>query len=266
MWGYKDRKFVQSVAFEKYVEMLGTNLSHIDVANIKVNINKEQENYEKLRKTMIKFFSIPVNYSTYANDLGFKGLVESEAVVNLAENFVRVANNIGGNSLDIQGSPMKIIVTELANYEKCYSLEDLGELSKLKRISKGGAIFTVREIFDFMHLEFKTYVLENSSTDPEDYKSIARGIMYLYNYGEGDFKNDKTVLRKLFKGWEGLSYDEIKNRIIDYTSKSKAFRSQLLSMYEAFEILVRWTAGSKRVLPVATEAFMSVLQAEMKNY
>lgn len=34
----------------------------------------------------------------------------------------------------------------------------------------------------------------------------------------------------------------------------------------AFEILVRWAAGSKRVLPVATEAFMSVLQAEMKNY
>ena len=28
MWDYQDRKFVQSAAFERYVEMLGTNLSY----------------------------------------------------------------------------------------------------------------------------------------------------------------------------------------------------------------------------------------------
>lgn len=266
MWDYQDRKFVQSAVFERYVEMLGTNLSYIDVANIKVNISKDPEGYEKLRKTIIEFFSIPSNYSVYQNDAGFKGLVESEAVVNLAENFVRVANNIGGNSLDIQGSPSKIIVTELTHYEKCYDLKDLGELSKLKRISNGGTIFTVREIFDFMHLEFKTWALINYSTDSENYRGIARGIMHLYNYGDYDFKSDKTLLRKLFKGWEDLSYDEIKNRIIDYTSSGKASRSQLRSMFNSFEMLAYWVTDSKRVFPVAAEAFMSVLQAEMKNY
>ena len=266
MWTYTDRKFVQSTAFEKYCEMLGTDLSYIDVANIRVNITREQENYEKLRKTIIKFFKIPLNYSTYESDLGFKGLVESDAVVNVTENFISVANNIGGKRLDIQGSPTSVIVTELTNYEKCYSFNDLGELSKLKRISNGETIFTVREIFDFMQLEFKTFLLTNYSTNPDDYEGVANGILYLYNYGEEDFKSDRTLLRKLLKGWEDLSYDEIKNRIIEYTSNGKASRSQLRSMYLSLELLAQWVTGSKRVLPYATNAFMSVLtEAYLKN-
>ena len=253
MWSAKDRNFMYRDVFQLFYDQLGTDLSYEQVASIKVDINKDPEGYEKLRQIVVKYFDIPVNYTRYIDDLGYVGLTDFDAARDLIENFVRIANNIGGQSLNIQSTPGEIF-RQLIEYEQVSDRVDIGELSKLKRIANGKSVFTIRELFDFFHFELKTYFVGDYNYD-NDFGSVINAVMYVFNYNqEYILSYDRTLIKKIVKHWKEQTendlliypYEEAKNLIFEATSKGKGANSPLRSVFRTIVNVVKWITAEKR--------------------
>ena len=275
MWTPKDRNYMYRDVFEEFYRYLGTNIPKDDVFNIRVDIKKDPEGYEKLRQKMIEFFNGIDLYHYYTEELGFVGLAEFDAAIDLIENFVRVSNKLGGKSLDIQGSNPGEIFRQLISYEKVYDIRDLGDEYRLKLVAKSKSVFTLRELFDFFHFEYKVFLAPNQNNE-NTYESVIRAILYVFNYTQEYVQtSDRVFIGNVVKHWEEKTengtvfypYDEFKDFINEMSKKGRGANSPLRLIYIVVTNFIKWVSDAPRTSDQKNwtiETFMKILQKYIK--
>lgn len=255
MWSLKDRKYMYGEIFDDFYRYMGTSIPQKQVFDIKVDINKDPEGYEKLRQMAVDFFNNGGTVAYYADDLEYSGLRDFDAARDFIDSFIRIANSIGGESLNIQLSDAGEIFRQIAAYDQEFDTTRIGELRKLKQIAKGKSVFTIHELFDFFHFEFKTYMVSYKNYD-NTYGSLVDAVMYVFNYGqEYILSYDRTLVKKLIKRWkeetengtEICPYETFKDLITEVTSTGKGANSPLKYVFRAIGTFVSYVgAESKR--------------------
>lgn len=266
MWGLQEQQFIHYKAFEQYCEMLGTTLSVEQVENIKVDINKDPEGYEKLRQTMIGFFDDMSGY--YVDKLKYVGLKDFDAVMDLVKSFIRVANNIGGQNLQLVGFNSGRAIRELVSYKKPKDFENIGELKQLKKIATK-SVLTVQEIFSFIHFEFKAWLSYDDRTN-DNFNDLIKAVFQMFDYGTEGVRKQRSLVKSIVDEWLDLSndgtdildYEDIRNHIYEETSNGSGANSPLKSIYRSIINIVVWITNDRqyRNRAIAGHNFMKYLQ------
>lgn len=256
--------------FEDFYRYMGTDIPMDDVFNIKVNINKDPEGYEKLRNLFVGFFSDNDIVISYLN-LGYVGLKDYDAAMDLIESFVRIKNNISGSSLDIHESNPDKVFQKLVEYEKVFDKEEIGQLSKLRGLAYDKSVFTIRELFDFFNFEFKTYFVE-ANNSRQTFESVVRLIIEIFNYDqEYILTHDQAMIENLIQRWKEETnndfdlcrYEKFKDLIFEAASSDDAdWNSPLRTIFHTIGSVVGWIANDFRSdkRDIAIRSFMKVLQ------
>ena len=256
--------------FEDFYRYMGTDIPMDDVFNIKVDISKDPEGYEKLRNLFVGFFGDNDIVITYLN-LGYVGLKEYDAATDLIENFVRIKNNISESNLDIHGSNPDEVFQLLVEYEKVFDKEEIGQLRKLRGLAYDKSVFTIRELFDFFHFEFKTYFVE-ANNSRQTFESVVRLIIEIFNYDqEYILTHDQVMVENLIQRWKEETnndfdlcrYEKFKDLIFEAASSDDAdWNSPLRTIFHTIGSVVGWIANDFRSdkRDIAIRSFMKILQ------
>lgn len=275
MWSAKDRNYLYRDVFEDFYRYMGTDIPMDDVFNIKVNINKDPEGYEKLRNLFVGFFSDNDIVISYLN-LGYVGLKDYDAAMDLIESFVRIKNNISGSSLDIHESNPDKVFQKLVEYEKVFDKEEIGQLSKLRGLAYDKSVFTIRELFDFFNFEFKTYFVE-ANNSRQTFESVVRLIIEIFNYDqEYILTHDQVMVENLIQRWKEETnndfdlcrYEKFKDLIFEAASSDDAdWNSPLRTIFHTIGSVVGWIANDFRSdkRDIAIRSFMKILQNMIEN-
>lgn len=261
--------------YEDFYRYMGTDIPMEKVFNIKVDFNKDPEGYEKLRNLFVGFFTDNDIVIAYLN-LGYVGLKDFDAAVDLIENFVRIKNNISGSSLDIHGSNPDEVFQLLVEYEKVLDKEEIGQLRKLRGLAYDKSVFTLRELFDFFHFEFKVFLAPNLNNE-NTYESVIRAILYVFNYTQEYVQTtDRVFIGNVVKQWEEKTengtlfypYDEFKDFINEMSKKGRGANSPLRLIYIVVTNFIKWVADAPRTSDQQNwtiETFMKILQKYIKQ-
>lgn len=264
-------------AFEDFCRQIGTDISPNQVAAIQVDINKDPEGYEKLRNLFVGFFNDHDNFMYYLNDLGYVGLKDFDATMDLIENFIQIKNDISESNLTIYGSNPSEIFQILVEYEKIIDREEIGQLRKLKKIAYNKSVFTIRELFDFFNFEFKTYFVE-ANNSRQTFESVIRVIMQIFNYDqEYILTHDQSLVENLIQRWKEVTnndfdlcpYEKFKDLIFEVFSSDDAanWNSPLRTIFHTIGSVIGWITNYFRSdkHDIAIRTFMRILQDMIEN-
>lgn len=256
--------------FEDFYRYMGTDIPMDDVFNIKVDINKDPEGYEKLRQIAVDFFNDITIYHYYVDDLGYVSLKDFDAAVDFFEHTTRIANNISDKHIDLHSFNVSDVFTYLTAYEKLYDINEIGELSRLRRLSSGNTVFTLHELFDFFHFEYKACLVYDDSS-ANTFESVIRAIFYSFDYNEEGYTSERSVVRNLIQlcksrvisGMDStVAFEEYVKCVLEATSKGRGANSALKLIFRLTINVVKWITaekGSKNRLKAA-ESFIQYLQ------
>lgn len=260
--------------FDDFYRYMGTDIPKDDVFNIKVDIGKDPEGYEKLRQIAVDFFNNVTIYHYYVDDLSYVGLKDFDAAVDFFEHTTRIANNIGSKHIDLHSFNVNNVFMYLTAYEKPYDINDIGEISKLKRLSNGQSVFTLHELFDFFHFEYKSCLVYDDSS-ANTFESVIRAIFYSFDYNEEGYTTERSVVRNLIQLCNtrithdlnsAIAYEEYKKCVLEATASGRGANSALRLIFRLTMIVVKWITaekGSKNRVKAA-ESFIQYLQTLSK--
>lgn len=254
MWSAEYRNYLYRNIFEEFHAHLGTSLTENQLFDINVNII-DVEGYEKLRNLIVEFLD-SLSRVYYQTTLGYSGLREFDAAMDLFKSFVRTVNNLSGQNLQLYGSNVGELFRQLIEYEKPHDISDIGNIQRLKKLSNSNAsVFTIREIFNFMHFEFKAYWSVEYGTSDNTYIELIKAVFSVFDYSAKDARGvDRMLVRKIVNRWDeetesGLlryPYQEFRDFMKEVTAKGKASKSSLLSIFRTIMNVVYWITEEKR--------------------
>ena len=266
------KQTLNDLVFAEFCKTTGYNVDQI--GNIKLDIIKKTSDYQRLRTIITDFLFSSKIYSRFADKMKYPFLQDKTAISDLLQSFVEYYNEHGTGHLELTPDGMTDVCKAFDDYDVVNEAEDFGNPNKFGNGGSRSAIFTVREIFDVLMMDYRCALVdEGNRSSYKTAKPLVEYMFKLFGYGKSSLRGAEAQAIGIFlRKWNDIRemnpesttfYD-----ILGVFNSTKTINSKLFQVYQGIlnihnNLII---SPNKNIQTMINRAFIEFVQKLVVKY